>query len=81
MTYAQNLWTYFALLAGIILLPGVDMAYVATTALSGGRCAAAALSGVMAGGAVHTLTAVLGMAFLLATMPTIFGFLMIVGGG
>ena len=82
MTYTMNLWTYFALLAGIIILPGVDMAYVATNALSGGRRAgAAALAGVMTGGAVHTVTASLGVAFLLTQAPMVFGVLAIIGGG
>lgn len=82
MTYAQNLWTYFGLLAGIILLPGLDMAYVAANALSGGRRAGtAALAGVMTGGAAHTLVAALGVAFLLTQTPSIFGVLAILGGG
>ncbi|WP_137155391.1 LysE family translocator [Rhizobium sp. FKL33] len=56
MTYAENLWLFFLLLAGIIVVPGMDMAFVLAKTLSGGRRAGlAATAGMMAGGACHTL--------------------------
>lgn len=56
MTYAENLWLFFLLLAGIIAVPGMDMAFVLANSLSGGRKAGlAATAGMMAGGACHTL--------------------------
>lgn len=56
MTYAENLWLFLLLLAGIIAVPGMDMAFVLANSLSGGRKAGlAATAGMMAGGACHTL--------------------------
>jgi threonine/homoserine/homoserine lactone efflux protein len=56
MTYAQNLWLYFALLFGIIIVPGMDMFFVMANALTGGRTRGlAATSGVMLGGVFHTI--------------------------
>ena len=56
MTYAQNLWIFFVLLFGIIIVPGMDMFFVMTNSLTGGRARGlAATSGVMLGGVFHTL--------------------------
>jgi threonine/homoserine/homoserine lactone efflux protein len=56
MTYAQNLWLYFVLLFGIIIVPGMDMFFVIANALAGGwsRGLAATL-GVNLGGVFHTI--------------------------
>ena len=55
MTYAQNLWLYFVLLFGIIIVPGMDMFFVIANSLAGGwsRGLAATL-GVNLGGIFHT---------------------------
>ena len=37
MTYTENLWLFFLLLSGIIIVPGMDMVFVLASALSG-RC-------------------------------------------
>ena len=37
MTYAENLWLFFLLLFGIIIVPGMDMLFVLTNALTRGR--------------------------------------------
>jgi threonine/homoserine/homoserine lactone efflux protein len=37
MTYAQTLGIFFILLAGIIIVPGMDMIFVLANALTGGR--------------------------------------------
>jgi threonine/homoserine/homoserine lactone efflux protein len=56
MSYAENLWLFFLLLAGIIAVPGMDMAFVLANSLSGGRRSGlAATGGMMVGGACHTL--------------------------
>lgn len=56
MTYAQNLWIFFVLLFGIIIVPGMDMFFVMTNSLTGGRARGlAATAGVMLGGVFHTL--------------------------
>jgi threonine/homoserine/homoserine lactone efflux protein len=58
MTYSENLWLFFTLLFGIIIVPGMDMLFVLANALTGGRASGiAATVGIMAGGAVHTLYA------------------------
>ncbi len=56
MTYAQNLWLYFVLLFGIIIVPGMDMFFVIANSLAGGwsRGLAATL-GVNLGGVFHTI--------------------------
>ena len=56
MTYVQNLWLYFVLLFGIIIVPGMDMFFVIANALTGGRMAGlAAVLGINLGGIYHTI--------------------------
>ncbi|MDE2447313.1 MAG: LysE family transporter, partial [Alphaproteobacteria bacterium] len=56
MTYTQNLWIFFVLLFGIIIVPGMDMFFVMANALVGGRLRGmAATAGIMLGGIFHTL--------------------------
>ncbi len=51
MTYAQNIWLYFVLLAGIIIVPGMDMFFVIANSLTGGRRRGLmATAGIMLGG-------------------------------
>jgi len=70
MNYTENLWIFTALLFGIIVVPGMDMLFVMTNALTGGRRSGfAATSGIMLGGAVHTLTGTLGVSVLAFAMP------------
>src|ERR1022692_454625 len=62
----QSLWLYFLLVLGIVALPGMDMAYIVSSALAGGaRCAVSAIAGVVAGGLGHVLTAALRVLVLL----------------
>ena len=56
MSYAENLWIFFILLFGIIIVPGMDMLFVLANALTGGRQAGlSATGGVMFGGAILAL--------------------------
>ena len=56
MTHAQNLWLFFLLVFGIIIVPGMDMFFVMANGLTGGRARAmAATTGVMLGGIFHTI--------------------------
>ena len=56
MTYAQNLWLYFVLLFGIIIVPGMDMFFVIANSLTGGRRAGlASVLGINLGGIWHTV--------------------------
>ena len=80
MTYTENLWLYFTLLFGIIILPGIDMLLVLASSLTGGRRAGlAATSGIIAGGAVHSLYGAIGIALLATLIPVLFTPLMIFG--
>ena len=46
MTYSQSLWIYTILLFGIVVVPGMDMLFAVTNALTGGR--KAGIAGVQA---------------------------------
>ncbi|XUY27445.1 LysE family translocator [Agrobacterium sp. rho-8.1] len=80
MTYTENLWLYFTLLFGIIILPGIDMLFVLASSLTGGRRVGfAATSGIVAGGAVHSLYGVVGIGLLASLIPVLFTPLLIFG--
>ncbi len=76
----NSLWLYFVLIFGVIALPGMDMAYVVTSALAGGaRAAVAAVAGIVVGGLVHVITATIGVTALLAAFPHALRLLVLVG--
>lgn len=80
MSYADNLWLFLVLIAGIIIVPGMDMLYVLVSSLSGGRRAGlVATSGMMTGGVVHTLYGTLGTGLLLVLAPKLFTPILIAG--
>ncbi len=56
MSYTANLWLYFLLLLGIIMIPGMDMLFVIGNSLTRGLGSGlSATSGIMLGGALHSL--------------------------
>ncbi len=76
----NSLSLYFLLVFGVIVLPGMDMAYVVTSALAGGaRAAAAAIAGIVAGGVVHVVTATIGVTALLTAFPHALRLLVLAG--
>ncbi|OHV85656.1 LysE family translocator [Ensifer sp. LCM 4579] len=80
MTYAENLWLFFTLLFGIIIVPGMDMVFVLANAITGGRASGlAATAGIMAGGILHTLYAALGVSVVLHLIPELFNALLVAG--
>ncbi|TNM65740.1 LysE family translocator [Aliirhizobium smilacinae] len=80
MTYSENLWLFFTLLFGIIILPGMDMMFVLANALTRGRAAGlAATAGMMSGGLVHSLYGALGVGLLAKLLPVLFTPLMAAG--
>ncbi|MFK3778174.1 LysE family translocator [Agrobacterium sp. NPDC089420] len=80
MSYAENLWLFFLVLFGIIILPGMDMLFVLASALTGGRkTGLSAASGMSAGGIVHSLYGAAGVGMLAAWMPSLFLPLLIAG--
>ncbi len=75
-----DLWIYFLLVLGIIALPGLDMAFVLGSALSGGRRAGfAAVAGITTGGLWHTLAGATGVSLLLAASPAVFNAVLLAG--
>jgi threonine/homoserine/homoserine lactone efflux protein len=80
MTYAENLWLFTLLLAGIIVVPGMDMIFVIANGLTGGRRAGmAATSGIMLGGACHTLFGTVAVTALSALVPQLAGPMLVIG--
>jgi len=80
MTYTENLWLFFTLLFGIIIVPGMDMVFVLANSLTGGRASGlSATAGIMAGGVLHTLYAALGVSVILHLVPGLFNMLLVVG--
>jgi threonine/homoserine/homoserine lactone efflux protein len=80
MTEYTHLWLFFVFVLGIMILPGLDMAYILGSALAGGRKSGAmALAGVAAGGTCHTIAGVLGISVLLKLYPAAFRLLLLAG--
>jgi threonine/homoserine/homoserine lactone efflux protein len=78
--HSPDLWLFFVLVSGVIVLPGMDMAYVATNALVGGlRSGMTAVAGIVAGGIVHVAVAATGIATLLTVWPAAFNALLVAG--
>jgi threonine/homoserine/homoserine lactone efflux protein len=79
MSYAQSLWIYLVLLFGIVVVPGMDMLFAVTNALTGGRRAgAAAVGGLALGGAIHAVIATFAVSVLLNLVPQAFSWLLLV---
>ena len=82
MDYAQALWLYLILLFGIVVVPGMDMFFVLANALTRGRKAGfAAVTGIMLGGAVHTLFGALAVGVLTQLPTMLFQAMILVGAG
>jgi|SRR6185312_5017628 len=82
MTHTANLWLYFLLVFGMILTPGMDMAYVLASALTGGRRSGfAAIAGIITAAALHMASAVLGISVLLRLYPSAFKLMLLAGAG
>jgi threonine/homoserine/homoserine lactone efflux protein len=80
MVYADTLLLFTVLLVGIILVPGMDMLFVLTSTLSGGRRAgAAAIGGIVAGGAINTTIGAAGVSVILSQSATAFAALSLAG--
>jgi threonine/homoserine/homoserine lactone efflux protein len=80
LVQTQHLWLYFLLVAGIIVLPGMDMAFVlASSLVDGRRGGAAAVAGIVAGGMVHVAMSGFGIGLILLSAPRLFNALLLVG--
>ena len=80
MTHSAHLWLYFLLVFGVILTPGMDMAYVLASALTGGRRSGfAAIAGIITAAVLHMAAAVLGISVLLRLYPSAFKLMLLAG--
>ncbi|HET7921432.1 MAG TPA: LysE family translocator [Gammaproteobacteria bacterium] len=80
MSHAADLWLFFVVVFGVVLLPGLDMAYVLGSALVGGaRSGLSAVAGIVAGGVCHVLMSVLGLSVLLKLWPAAFNAVLLAG--
>jgi threonine/homoserine/homoserine lactone efflux protein len=75
-----HLWVFALFVLGIMILPGLDMAYILGSALAGGRKSGfTALAGVAAGGTCHVIAGVLGISVLLKLYPAAFRVMLLAG--
>jgi threonine/homoserine/homoserine lactone efflux protein len=80
MITAPELALYFALVFGIIALPGMDMAFVVGNSLVGGlRSGAGAVAGIVVGGVCHMTMGALGVAIVVRAVPWLFTLMMLAG--
>lgn len=80
MTGFSHLWLFFVVVLGVVLLPGLDMAYVLGSALTGGRRQGlTAVAGMVAGGACHVAVGALGLSALIAFVPSAFNAVLVAG--
>lgn len=71
---------FSVLVFGVVVLPGLDMAYVLGSSLAGGRGKGfAALMGVVVGGACHVLMTALGISVVLRLVPGLFNAMLLAG--
>src|SRR3954466_12006146 len=82
MSESANLWVYFLVVLGVIVLPGMDMAFVMGSSMTSGRRAGmAAVAGIVVGGVIHMLIAATGISVVLKVFPAALTFIMLAGAG
>lgn len=75
-----QLWLFFGIVLGVVLLPGLDMTYVLATTLAGGRPSGfAGVAGITAAGFVHVAVGAAGIAAVVTLMPALFDALLVAG--
>lgn len=80
MTDPVHLELFFAIVLGVVLVPGMDMAFVLSSSLAGGtRAGLAAVAGLISGGVFHVVIGVTGVAAVLALVPAAFNALLLIG--
>lgn len=76
----SQLWFFFILVLGIIVLPGMDMAFVlGSTLVNGLKSGVAALAGIVVGGVGHTAMAALGVGLALQAVPQLLTVMLVAG--
>ena len=80
MIDSTHLTVFFLLVLGIVILPGLDMAYVIGNGLSNGRAAAlTAVAGIVAASICHVTLATLGITLLITRIPGALNVLLLAG--
>jgi threonine/homoserine/homoserine lactone efflux protein len=80
VTYFAHFWLFFVLVFSVVVLPGMDMAYIMGSALTGGlRAGFAALFGIVTGAACHVTMGTLGIGLLLKLYPAAFNLMLLAG--
>lgn len=80
MSHAADLLLFAALVFGIVVLPGLDMAFVMGSSLTAGRRhGLAAVAGVAVGAACLVAMTTLGIGVLLKTVPVAFNAMLLAG--
>ena len=80
MEQTTHLWLFFVMVFGVVLLPGLDMAFVLASALVGGRRSGlAATAGIIAGGVCHVTLGALGIMAVLKLFPAAFNVVLLAG--
>jgi threonine/homoserine/homoserine lactone efflux protein len=80
MDQFAHLWLFFLMVLGIIVLPGMDMAFVMASSLTGGRrYGLFAVGGLVAGGVCHVVAGALGLGILLQLVPGMVNVMLLAG--
>ena len=80
MSHSADLLLFAALVFGVIVLPGLDMAFVMGSSLTAGRRhGLAAVAGIAVGGVCLVVMTTLGIGVLLKVVPMAFNALLLVG--
>ena len=75
-----HLWLFFVVVFGVIMLPGLDMAFVLASSLVGGRGnGLSATAGIVAGAVVHVTMGALGIVAVLRVVPAAFNAVLLAG--
>lgn len=76
----EHLWLFALFVFGIVLVPGMDMAFVLSSALVGGtRAGLAAVAGILLGGLAHVAMGMAGVGLLLKLFPAAFNAVLVAG--
>ena len=80
MSHAADLLLFAVLVFGIVVLPGLDMAFVMGSSLAAGRRhGLVAVACIAAGGVCHVVMTTLGISVLLKVIPAAFNALLLAG--
>lgn len=80
MTDLAHLWLFFILVLSVVVQPGMDMAYILGSTLTGGlRMGFIAIFGIMAGAVYHVTIGTLGIGVLLKLFPAAFDLMLLAG--